>query len=120
MGKEDLPLCAQTRCRQGHADRPERRAVKVQQRRGNAADAQLMLLAVGGPAVLPGLDQLGDQIRVIDNGVRRVMTVRCQIAVTSASGRQDKMLLPTAVQYIGLRSPTNDAMRTVLSPIFSL
>ena len=40
--------------------------------------------------------------------------------VTSASGRQDKMLLPTAVQYIGLRSPTNDAMRTVLSPIFSL
>lgn len=24
-----------------------------------------------GPAVLPGLDQLGDQIRVIDNGVRR-------------------------------------------------
>ena len=53
-------------------------------------------------------------------GVKRVMTVRCQMAATSASGRQDKMLLPTAVQYIGLRSPTNDAMRTVLSPIFSL
>ena len=25
-------------------------------------------------------------------GVKRVMTVRCQMAVTSASGRQDKML----------------------------
>lgn len=45
--------------------------MKVQQRRGNAANAQLMLLAIGGPAVLSGLDQLGDQIRVIDNGVRR-------------------------------------------------